>query len=116
VRRPVEFKHEGYLASWQRLTDWRSRLRSRSKRQAADALLHYVAERRQMTRHPDFLQRGWQIGSGPTEAQCKTTTMRIKGSGKRWDADHAEALTAPACLDNSRAWQEYRLTAAASTN
>lgn len=109
------FKHEGYAAAWQRLTTWRSGLR-RGKRPSADSLLHYVAERRDMIRYPEFLRRGWQIGSGPTEAQCKTTTMRIKGSGKRWDADGAEAVMALACLENSRAWRAYWLTPAPSTN
>jgi hypothetical protein len=110
------FKHDGYRAAWQRLTDWRSQIRSRTKREAADGLLHYVVERREMIRYPEFLNRGWQIGSGPTEAQCKTTTMRVKGSGKRWDADNAEALMALACLDNSHAWQQYWLKADPETN
>ena len=47
-----------------------------------------------MIRYPQFLAHGWQIGSGPTEAQCKTTTHRIKGHGRPWDAEHAEALMA----------------------
>ena len=38
--------------------------------------------------------KGWQIGSGPTEATCKVLTVRLKGSGMRWDADNAEALMA----------------------
>jgi hypothetical protein len=100
------FKHQGYAAAWQQLTQWRVGLR-RTKRKAADTLLHYVAERREMIRYPEFRRKGWQIGSGPTEAQCKTTTMRVKGSGKRWDADHAEELMALACLENSRGWQAY---------
>lgn len=104
------FKHEGYKAGWQRLAEWRAGIRGPSKREAADALLHYVAERREMICYPEFLGRGWQIGSGPTEAQCKTTTMRIKGSGKRWNADNAEAVMALACLQNSQAWDKYWLT------
>ena len=38
--------------------------------------------------------KGRQIGSGPTEATCKALTVRLKGSGMRWDADNAEALMA----------------------
>ena len=48
-------KHEGYDAVWERLLPWRAALRSRAKRQAADGLLHYVAERREMIRYPEFL-------------------------------------------------------------
>ena len=104
------FKHVGDQAGWQRWAEWRAGIRGTSKREAADALLHYVAERREMIRYPEFLAWGWQIGSGPTEAQCKTTTMRVKGSGKRWDADNAEAVMAIACLQNSQAWDKYWLT------
>ena len=42
--------------------------------------------------YPAFLAKGWQIGSGPTEATCKTLTARLKGSGMRWDGDNAEAI------------------------
>jgi predicted nucleic acid-binding protein len=47
-----------------------------------------------MIRYPEFLQKGWQIGSGPTEAMCKTNTARLKRCGMRWDADNADALIA----------------------
>jgi hypothetical protein len=100
------FKHEGYDGVWEALMTWRGALR-RSKRQAADALLHYVAERRDMIRYPEFVQRGWQIGSGPTEALCKTTTARLKGSGMRWNKSSAEAVMALAALEQSGLWKDY---------
>ena len=66
-----KFKHEGYDVAWERLVQWRASLgRSPKKRRAADRLLNYVAERREMIRYPEFRAKGWQIGSGPTEAQC----------------------------------------------
>jgi hypothetical protein len=99
-------KHGGYDAFWQRLTAWHAPLRG-AKRRAAAALLHYVAKRAEMIRYPEFLARGWQIGSGPTEALCKTTTARLKGSGMRWDADNGEAIMALACLEQSGQWQGY---------
>lgn len=99
-------KHEGYAALWERLTAWRAGLRG-GKREAADRLLHYVARREEMIRYPEFRARGWQIGSGPTEALCKTTTARLKGSGMRWDGDNAEAVMALACLEQSGQWQVY---------
>jgi hypothetical protein len=102
----------GCLAAIDRV---RSGLR-RANREAADTLLHYVAERREMIRYPEFLRHGWQIGSGPTEAQCKTTTMWVKGLGKRRDTNHAEAVIALACLDNSRGWSHYWLTPDRSPN
>lgn len=100
-------KHEGYPALWERLTAWRAGLRSPKKREAADGLLHYVAKREEMIRYPEFQAKGWQIGSGPTEAMCKTTTARLKGSGMRWDGDNAEAVMALDALEQSGEWKLY---------
>jgi hypothetical protein len=99
-------KHEGYEALIESLTAWRKTLRGR-KRQAADRLVQYVRRRWEMIEYPRFLQRGWQIGSGPTESMCKTTTMRLKGCGQRWDLDNAEALMALAAVEQSHAWNPY---------
>src|SRR4051812_5473261 len=82
------FKHDGYEAAWQRLLEWRVDLR-RGRRKAADRLQNYVSERREMIRYPEFRTKGWQIGSGTTEATCKTLTAQLKGSGMRWDAENA---------------------------
>jgi hypothetical protein len=101
------YKHEGYDAVWEQLVRWRAGLRGGTKREAADALMHYVAERREMICYPEFLGRGWQIGSGPTEASCKTATARLKRSGMRWDRDNAEALMALECLEESGQWKLY---------
>lgn len=101
------FCHEGYDAAWDRLTEWRSTLKKPAHRDAANSLLNYVAERRRLIRYPEFRERGWQIGSGPTEAECKTTTHRIKGRGRRWDADNAESMMALACLQDSDLWPQY---------
>jgi hypothetical protein len=100
-------KHEGYAALGERLAVWRAGLRSPKKREAADGLLQYVTRRAEMIRYPEFQAKGWQIGSGPTEAMCKTTTARLKGSGMRWDADNAEAVMALDALDQSGEWKLY---------
>jgi hypothetical protein len=105
------FKHDGYDAAWGKLLDWRGRLRE-AKRKAADALLGYVGERREMIRYPEFVAKGWQLGSGPTESCCKTLTVRLKGRGRRWDARNAEALMALEALDQSGQWPVYWLTQA----
>jgi hypothetical protein len=45
------------------------------------------------TDYPTYLANGWQIGSGPVEAACKTVVgQRLKGSGMRWGDDGADAL------------------------
>jgi len=108
-------KHEGYDVAWQMAVDSRSTATG-AGRDALDRLLGYMSQRREMIRYPEFLSHGWQIGSGPIEAQCKTTTKRVKGSGMRWDGPNAEAMMALACLENSRLWETYWLTAASATN
>lgn len=109
------FYEQGYDVAWDHLVAWRATLRG-NKRQAADRLLGYVAERRETIRYPQFRSRGWQIGSGPTEAQCKASTQRLKGRGRRWNKANAEALMALDCLDNSHAWHLYWTTLDPTTN
>jgi hypothetical protein len=104
------FKHAGYEAAWEQLQAWRTSLKSRRHRAAADRLLHYVFERREMINYREFVQRGWQIGSGPTESRCKTSTQRLKGRGRRWDAPNAEAVAALTTLYDSRQWNLYWTT------
>jgi len=60
-----------------------------------------------MLDYPRFLANEWQIGSGPTEAMCKTLTARLKGSGMRWDASNAEAIMALEALQQSGQWKRY---------
>jgi hypothetical protein len=101
------FKHEGYEPAWTKLLAWRTSLRGSAKRGAADTLLGYVSERHDMIRYPEFIENDWQIGSGPTEATCKTLTARLKGSGMRWDAANAEAIMALEALSQSGLWKTY---------
>jgi hypothetical protein len=102
------FKHEGYDTAWQQLVEWRAKLgRSPTKRKAADRLLNYVSQRREMIRYPLFVAKGWQIGSGPTEAQCKLTVCRLKGRSRRWDRPNATAIAALDSLERSGQWQLY---------
>jgi hypothetical protein len=101
------FKHEGYETAWDQLTTQRAGLESETKKKALDGLLHYIAERSHLINYPEFRANGWQIGSGPTEAQCGTTTNRIKGKGRRWNPDNALALMALEALHQSHAWDSH---------
>ncbi len=101
------YKHEGYGAAWRQLTAWRSPLETPKQIDAADVFMNYAACRQDMIRYPDFRNQGWQIGSGPTEAECKTTTSRIKGRGRRWDSANAESMMALAALHDSGQWNQH---------
>ena len=105
------FKHEGYDVVWESLITWRATVRGTKKRTAADRLLNYVSERRDMIQYPEFQNKGWQIGSGPTESRCKTSTSRLKGRGRRWDARNAERVAALTTLKDSEQWNLYWIDA-----
>ena len=100
-------KHHGYQALRDELVGWKATLRGPKQRQAAEALIGYVTDRRAMIKYPEFQAVGRQIGRGPTESMCKATTLRIKGVGMRWDGDNAEALMALEALEQSGAWESY---------
>jgi hypothetical protein len=100
-------KHQGYEPLWEKLLEMRKECRGVIKRAAADGLLHYVSERREMIQYPLFLAHGWQIGSGPMESQCRVVPDRVKGPGKRWDAGNAEAVMAFEALHQSDQWSDF---------
>lgn len=100
------FKHEGYPATWEKIIQWRAALKGKAKREAADRLVNFVSLRKGMIRYPAFREHGWQIGSGPTESQCKLCTKRLKGYGRRWDRPNATAVAALDTLDRNGQWRQ----------
>ena len=60
-----------------------------------------------MVEYPQALARGWDIGSGVTEAMCKNLTLRLKRTGMKWDQDHAEGVINLVALPESGQWDQY---------
>jgi len=58
------------------------------------------------------MARGWDIGSGPTEAMCKNLTLRLKRTGMKWDQDHAAAMMNLVALQENGQWDQYWTTRA----
>jgi len=109
-------RHEGYDPFFGQLLDWRAPLRG-NKRQAADDLLKYVAARQEMILYEKCDPHGWDVGSGPMESMCGVTTDRIKGRGRRWDMDNAEAMMGlEALYQSSGLWDRYWANAFAHRN
>ena len=78
------------------------------KRRTLQSLQGYIARRTDMLDYPRYLSEGFQIGSGPTESQCKCLTSRLKGRGRRWSANAIDAHLALSCLhSNSGQWTNY---------
>lgn len=99
-------KHQGYEPFREALLEKRGQLRGKAQKAAMDQLLNYASDRREMIHYPEFLARGWQIGSGPMESQCRVVPDRIKGPGKRWDRDNAEAVMALEAVHQSSLWSK----------
>ena len=98
---------QGPVALLESLVALRKKLRAKTKRKALNDLIGYIARRLDMLDYPRFRASGYDIGSGPTEAFCKTLTSRLKGPGMRWDKPHAEAMMALASIRSSRLWSVY---------
>lgn len=97
---------QGVDALLSELLDQRAAYTGR-KSKALAQLIGYISERCEIIHYRELRARGIQIGSGPTEAQCKTTTQRIKGRGRRWDLANAEYLMNLAALDASNLWEKH---------
>lgn len=61
-------------------------------------LIGYFENNRHRTDYPAYRAKGWDIGSGPTEAGCKIIGERLKGSGMRWVYDGAATVGAMRAL------------------
>lgn len=100
-------KHDGVGALLTAIETQRKKYRHGAKRQTLNELFNYVSNRAAMCDYPRYLDKGWQIGSGPTEAMCKILTYRLKGPGMRWDRYGADAMMALIALRESNTWKSY---------
>lgn len=82
-------------------------MRAPRKKKALRNLRQYVHRRREMLDYPTALANGWDIGSGPTEATCKTLTLRLKRPGMKWDRDNAADMMNLIALRESGQWKAY---------
>jgi hypothetical protein len=90
-------------------------VRSNAKREALKDLRNYLTDRLEMLDYRAALANGWDIGSGPTEAMCKTLTLRLKRPGMKWDRDHAAGMmNLQALYESGQAhvyWDRHRAAA-----
>jgi hypothetical protein len=78
-------------------------------RDALRQLIGYFENNRHRTDYPSYRQKGWDIGSGPTEAGCKIIGERFKGSGMRWVEDGAATVAALRALyvSSGKLWDGF---------
>ena len=88
------------------------KIRAPAKRESLQGLRDYIVARLDMLDYRTALARGYDIGSGPTEAMCKTLTLRLKRPGMKWDRDHASAMMNLTALYDSGQAKAYWASAA----
>ena len=92
LARLKEFKEQEVTAVLAAIDDLRKQVRSPAKKESLRLLRDYVVTRIEMLDYRGALAKGWDIGSGPTEAMCKNLTLRLKRPGMKWDRDNAAAM------------------------
>ena len=102
-----EIKHTGYRAVLAAIDVLRRKLRAPAKLNSLRLLRQYIVERWEMVDYRQALAKGWDIGSGPTEAACKNLTLRLKRTGMKWDTDHAAGMMNLVALRESGQWTAY---------
>ena len=61
--------------------------------EAVAELIGYLERHAHRMEYPEYLAKGWCIGSGAVESACKTVVgQRLKLAGMRWGEDGADAL------------------------
>jgi hypothetical protein len=114
--RQTELKEVGVTAVLAAIDALNRKVRGKAKRKSLASLREYLVSRLDMLDYRTALAKGWDIGSGPTEATCKTLTLRLKQSGMKWDRDNAAAMMNLKALYESRQarsyWDTRRKTAA----
>lgn len=103
-------KHQGgaaLLAELEQLdqTGWSEPMKESWRKETG-----YLRNNLKRTDYPTYLANGWQIGSGPIEAACKTVIgARMKGAGMRWKPPGTDAIaTLRACyLSDTPRWDSF---------
>jgi Uncharacterised protein family (UPF0236) len=88
------------------------KIRAPAKRESLKGLRDYIVARLELLDYRTALAKGYDIGSGPTEAMCKTLMLRLKRPGMKWDRDHASAMMNLTAMYDSGQAKAYWASAA----
>lgn len=102
-----EAKASNIAAILQAIGALEKQVRSKVKKKSLASLRYYLEQRSDMLDYRSALDAEQDIGSGPTEAECKTLTLRLKRPGMKWDRDNAAALMNLVALRESGQWDSY---------
>ena len=107
-----EFKELGVTPVLAAIDALAKKIRAPAKRKGIQGLRGYLVARLDMLDYRTALAKGHDIGSGPTEAMCKTLTLRLKRPGMKWDRDHAAGMMNLTALYDSGQAKAYWASAA----
>lgn len=107
-----EIKESGPAATLAAIDALGKTVRANDKRESLRLLRDYVFHRLELLDYRTALAKGHDIGSGPTEAMCKTLTLRLKRPGMKWDSDHAANMMNLTALYDSGQAKAYWASAA----
>jgi hypothetical protein len=108
-------KHRGGDAIVAILEQLDARPLGSSARAAYDAALRYFRNHADHMHYPEYLARGWPIGSGAVEAGCKhVVKARMDGSGMRWRESGSDSVCRLRALflSGANAWRALWRSAA----
>jgi hypothetical protein len=103
-------KHHGGAALLVELESLNVTSRSAEVIEAHRQLTNYVRNNQHRMNYPEYLARGWEIGSGEIESACKgVVNHRLKGPGMRWCLPGTTSLCQLRALYKSESilWQNY---------
>ena len=83
-------------------------------RAAHDDALSYFGNHHERMKYPEYLAKGWQIGSGSVESACKNVlNHRLSMGGMRWGEEGGDAVAHLRALFRSEAcqWDAFWLAA-----
>lgn len=103
-------KHQGGTTLLAELESLNVAGRSAEVIEAHRQLGNYVRNNQHRMNYPEYLARGWEIGSGEIESACKgVVNRRLKGPGMRWHLPGTTSLCQLRALYKSEAllWQNY---------
>jgi len=86
-------KHEGGEAIWSVLRQLDRRTMTATAKEAHRAVLRYFENNLHRMKYPEYVAKGWQIGTGAVESACKTVVnQRLCLGGMRWVEDGSDAV------------------------
>jgi hypothetical protein len=110
-----QLKHAGGKALLAELTQLDRGKMDEPTQAEHDQVLTYFGNHAGRMNYPEYLRRGWQIGSGSVESACKNVlNHRLSMGGMRWGAEGGDAvahLRALFCSDADQ-WDAYWTLAA----